>query len=96
MSLPHADPSQHDHFDVDEESPIDWHRHTFPLGVRTEMTQIDPPFLALSKEELRVLEAVLTTKFPGADFSASEEYIHLLTLATWAKRAREWAERREQ
>lgn len=90
------DPTQHAHHTVDDASTIDWHRITFPLGVRTEMTEADPPFLALGIEELRVLELLLSRKLPDCETAARDEYIGLLTLATWAKRAHEWAERRKK
>lgn len=90
-----ADPAQHTHYSVDDASTIDWHRITFPLGVKTEMTEADPPFLALHAEELEVLHKLLTRGVNGSA-AASDEYIGLLTLATWAKRAHEWTERRKK
>lgn len=89
-----AETEKHDHLTVDSADTVDWHRHTFPLGVRTEMTEADPPFLALHPDALRVLEAVLTTKFPGADFSAAEEYEQLSELATWCRMVQQWAKKR--
>jgi hypothetical protein len=94
IELKTADPAKHAHHEVDEASTVDWHRISFPLGVRTEMTEADPPFLALSPEELEVLHKLLTRVLPGADNAASHEYMGLMVLATWARRAREWALKR--
>jgi hypothetical protein len=89
-----AETAKHEQFVVDENDTVDWHRISFPLGVRTELTETDPPFLALSPEELEVLHKLLTRVLPGADNAASHEYMGLMVLATWARRAREWALKR--
>jgi len=86
-----AETAKHEHHTVDDASTIDWHRMTFPLGVRTNLTELDPPYLALGPDELEILHKLLTKVLPGCDHAAADEYLTLLTLATWAKRAREWA-----
>lgn len=73
---------------------IDWHRHTFPLGVRTSLTEADPPYLALTATELEVLHKLLTRVLPGADTSAAREYLHLNTLAMWCREVAVWASKR--
>lgn len=69
---------------------IDWHRHTFPIGVRTPLTETNPPYLALTATELDVLHKLLTRVLPGADTSAAREFLNLNTLAVWCAEVAKW------
>jgi len=72
---------------------IDWHRHEYPLGVRTSLTEAIPGYNALTAEELEVLAKVLTVILPGADTSIARQYSGLSELATWATEVAKWAKR---
>jgi len=72
---------------------IDWHRHEYPLGVRTSLTEELPGYNALTTEELEALHLVLTRVLPGCDTSLARTYIGLSELATWAREVAKWARR---
>lgn len=72
---------------------IDWHRHEYPLGVRTSLTEDAPGYNALTVEELEVLHKALTVILPGADTSIARTYLGLSELATWAREVAKWARR---
>jgi len=72
---------------------IDWHRHEYPLGVRTSLTEAVPGYNALTSEELEVLHKALTVILPGADTSIARSYLGLSELATWARECAAWAKR---
>lgn len=98
MTTHNSHTSQHPQYEkekVDDSGlqSIDWHRHEYPLGVRTSLTEGQPGYNALTAAELEVLYKLLTRVLPGADRTASQEYVGLHELATWAKACAEWARR---
>ena len=72
---------------------LDWHRHEYPLGVRTSLTEHAPSYNALTAEELEVLHAALTKVLPGAETSIARMYLGLSELATGAGEVAKWAKR---
>ena len=72
---------------------LDWHRHEYPLGVRTSLTEAMPEYNALTAEELEVLHKVLTKVLPGAETSIARQYMGLSELATWAGEVAKWAKK---
>lgn len=72
---------------------IDWHRHEYPLGVRTSLTESLPTYNALSAMELEILHRLLTTVLPGCERTAAQEFMGLSELATWARECAVWARR---
>lgn len=72
---------------------IDWHRHEYPLGVRTSLTPMVAEYNALTEMELAILHKLLTTILPGCERSAAQEFMGLSELATWASECAKWAKR---
>jgi hypothetical protein len=72
---------------------IDWHRHEYPLGVRTSLTEVVPGYNALTEAELKCLHLALTKVLPGCSRSLAQEYKGLSELAKWAEQCAIWAKR---